>query len=76
MSQTAVVSGSQDADEELIAFDDDIRMAILDSSPSSKIADMIKAKKIKTLTGSALDKVRKGITTLEEVIRVTGQDVE
>ncbi len=56
---------------QVIAFDDDIRTAILDSKSSVEINALIKEKKMGTLMSSALEKAQGGITTLEEVIRVT-----
>lgn len=57
---------------EIIAFDDEIRSVILGSPNLSELLDVIKKKNIKSLTQRGMDKVLQGLTTISEVIRVTG----
>jgi len=58
---------------EVIRFDDELRSLILENAPVSSIHKVIREnKKIKTLHDTAIQKVRDGITTAEEVIRITG----
>lgn len=57
---------------EIIPFDDEeIRFAIVEKMHLSEMFSAIQKKKIKTLRESAMEKVYQGITTFEEVIRVT-----
>ena len=56
-------------------IDDDIRELILKKLSNDQIKDfIIKEKGFRTLRDDALDKWLKGITTLEEVIRVTTEE--
>lgn len=58
---------------EVIPFDNEIRALILEEKPRFlEMVRLLQSKKIKALTESAMDKVYQGITTLQEVIRVTG----
>lgn len=56
---------------EVVVFDDDIRTKILAAGTSQEMNALLKEKQVKSLRGSAIDKVKQGVTTLEEVIRVT-----
>ncbi len=55
---------------EILIVDDDIRKAVTSSADSESIKKIAVSKGMKTLMESGLEKVRKGITTLEEVMRV------
>jgi len=57
---------------ELIVLDEEIRALIISKTSSNVIKDAAIKKGMKTLKDSGLEKVRQGITTLEEVIRVAG----
>ena len=60
---------------EVVMIDDDIRELILKKLSNDQIKDfIIKEKGFRTLRDDALDKWLKGITTLEEVIRVTTEE--
>ena len=60
---------------EVLMIDDDIRELILKKVSSDQIKDfVIKEKGFKTLRDNAIEKWLEGMTTLEEVIRVTTQD--
>lgn len=61
---------------EVVTLDDDLRSAILKSLPEDEIRGLLKEKNIKSLLGSGVDKVIQGITTPEEIIRVTGGKIE
>ena len=59
---------------EVVSFDEDFRDAVIEEKPLETLKALLREKKIKSLLGSAVDKVVEGITTPEEVIRVTGGD--
>jgi type II secretory ATPase GspE/PulE/Tfp pilus assembly ATPase PilB-like protein len=61
---------------EVVAFDDEFRGAILRSEAEDQLRALLKAKGVKSLLGSGIDKVVQGITTPSEVIRVTGGKVD
>lgn len=56
---------------ELLRMDDDIRAAIISRSSAAAIRQISISKKMRTLRQDAIDKVKMGQTTIEEVIRVT-----
>jgi len=56
---------------ELLEIDDDIRQLILKKSSSSEIMTTAKTKGMRTLQEDGLEKALAGITSLEEVVRVT-----
>ncbi len=56
---------------ELLKIDDDIRAAIISRSSAATIRQIAVKKGMRTLRQDALDKVRMGLTTIEEVMRVT-----
>ena len=58
---------------EVIPFDEEVRFAIVEKMHLSEMFSAIQKKKIKTLRESAMEKVYQGITTVEEVIRVTSR---
>ena len=55
---------------ELLIIDDDIRKLITQNADSETVKKIAKEKGMKTLLEDGIDKVKKGITTLEEVLRV------
>ncbi|MCL6630270.1 MAG: type II secretion system protein GspE, partial [Armatimonadetes bacterium] len=59
---------------ELLVIDDCIRSLILSRAPASEIRDAACARGMRTLRQDGWIKVKKGITTVEEVVRVTQQD--
>lgn len=56
---------------ELLRMDDDIRAAIISRSSAAAIRQIAIKRGMRTLRQDALDKVKAGQTTIEEVIRVT-----
>jgi type IV pilus assembly protein PilB len=56
---------------ELLKMDDDIRSAIIARSSAATIRQIAIEKGMRTLRQDALEKVKAGLTTIEEVIRVT-----
>jgi len=59
---------------ELLVIDEDIRDMIMKGLPSTKIKERARAKGMKTLIESGWNKVKLGITTPEEILRVTEAD--
>lgn len=57
---------------QVVPFDEDIRIAIIESKPVDYIRSLLKEKKVKSLLESGIDKIVEGVSTPEEVIRVTG----
>lgn len=57
---------------ELIVLDEEFRSLIVSKASSTVIKDVAIKKGMKTLKDSGIDKVIKGITTIEEVLRVAG----
>lgn len=57
---------------EIIDIDDEIRASILDSQSSTAIVEILTKKNIITLRNAAFQKAKKGITTIDEVLRVVG----
>ena len=55
---------------EILTFDQELRDAILRGKSHGEILELAKSKGLKTLENSAMDKVRAGITTVEEMHRV------
>jgi len=60
---------------EIVPFDKDFRAHIIAQKPLSELNLIIKEKNIETLQEAAFAKVREGVTTLEEVIRVVGRPI-
>nr|WP_247655993.1 GspE/PulE family protein [Hydrogenophaga aromaticivorans] len=56
---------------EILLLDDELRELIVQGAPVKRIKDHARQRGFATLQGSALALVRKGLTTLEEVRRVT-----
>lgn len=61
---------------ELLIIDEDIRDMIMKGLPSPKIKEKARAKGTKTLIESGWHKVKLGVTTPEEILRVTEMDEE
>jgi len=59
---------------EFLVIDDDIKEMILKMLSSEEIKKKAVSKGMKTLQMSGLDKVKEGITTVEEIIRVTQKE--
>ncbi|MCE5199392.1 MAG: ATPase, T2SS/T4P/T4SS family [Armatimonadota bacterium] len=56
---------------ELLLMDDDIRAAIIARDSAAQIRQIAMSKGMRTLRQDALEKVKAGLTTIEEVMRVT-----
>ncbi len=56
---------------ELLVLDDDLREMVTKNCLFSEIKDCVRKNGMKTLQEDGFDKVKKGITTIEEVLRVT-----
>ncbi|MCY1395794.1 Type II secretion system protein E [compost metagenome] len=56
---------------ELLRLDDDLRQLIIERQPISRIKDLAVRRGLRLLRTSALELVREGRTTLEEINRVT-----
>ena len=56
---------------ELLKADDDIRVAIIGRNSAAAIRQIAMEKGMRSLRQDALDKVKAGVTTIEEVMRVT-----
>ena len=57
---------------ELLAVDDAIRKLILNKSDSNKISSCANNEKMKTLLDDGINKVEKGIISLEELLKIIG----
>ncbi len=58
---------------EVLNIDEDIKKLIkMDTASEQEIINFLKKKEMKFLLDDALDKIKKGLTTFEEVIRVLG----
>jgi len=57
---------------EIIEIDDEIRANIYDAQPSVVILEILKKKNIMNLRTAAFEKVKKGVTTIDEALRVIG----
>lgn len=57
---------------EVVRFDADIRSHILSKGSIASFHTLLEEKQIKTLRVTAIEKARRGITTIEEVLRVVG----
>lgn len=56
---------------EIFVIDDDLRQLILRSAIEKELTELARAKGMKTLRENAVQKVLQGVTTLEEMYRVT-----
>lgn len=61
---------------EVVYLDEEIQTGIIEHQPASSIREINKRKKIKSMREVALEKVASGITTIDEVVRVLGQEIE
>ncbi len=59
---------------ELLMVDDNVREMVMDRVSAGKMKQYILSKGMKTLRDDGLDKAHRGLTTLEEVIRVTKEN--
>jgi general secretion pathway protein E len=59
---------------ELLVVDDDIRGMITEKTDAQSIKNLAASKGMRALRADGIEKVLKGITTLEEVLRVTQRD--
>ena len=57
---------------ELFSFNDDIRRLIIDKASEEAILAQAKKDGLKTISYSAMSKVAEGVTTLDEVLRISG----
>ena len=57
---------------EIVDVDSEIRGSIFDAPPSSVVLDLLKKKNAKNLRVAAFNKVKDGVTTIDEALRVTG----
>jgi len=60
---------------EVVYFDEEIKSSIIERQPPSRLSDIIKKKKIRSLRDSGMEKVFQGITTTEEISRVLGVEM-
>ncbi len=61
---------------EMLMLDDDIRQLIMDQAPASRIKREAVAKGMETLRANGWAQVSAGVTTIDEVLRVTQDDRE
>ncbi len=61
---------------ELMLVDDTVRHLIIDKSDSATIKEAAVAKGMRTLKGEGAARVVQGLTTTEEVVRITQQSIE
>lgn len=59
---------------ELLVMDDDIRQRVLEKTTAGNIKKDALAKGMKTLRNDGWDKVIQGLTTMEEIVRVTQEE--
>ncbi len=59
---------------EVLGFDDKLREMVIDRASIDEIRRYAASQGMKTLREDAIEKHKKGITTMEEVIRVTSED--
>ena len=57
---------------EILEVDEEIRAKIFDSAPSSVVLELLKKKNIMNLRTAGFEKAKRGITTIDEVLRVVG----
>lgn len=61
---------------EIVYFDEEIQASIIEHKPASFIREIIKKKSNRSIRDSAAEKIAQGITTVEEVIRVLGVEID
>jgi len=59
---------------EVLVLDDELREAIFQQVPSSRLKEMARQRGMRLMREQALDAVKEGQTTLEEINRVTFAD--
>ena len=57
---------------EIVEVDDELRASIFDSRPSAEILEMMRKKNVISLRTAGFEKAKKGVTTIDEVLRVVG----
>lgn len=57
---------------EVVSFDDEIKSHIMEGKNLAQLSDLLKKKEVKGLWDAMINKVSRGITTLEEALRVIG----
>jgi general secretion pathway protein E len=60
---------------ELLVVDDEVRSLVMKSADAATIRRAVTAKGMNTLREDGADKVVEGITTIEEILRVTQEDL-
>ncbi len=60
---------------EVVYFDEEVKVSIIEHKPPSYISEIIRRKKTKSLIDAAMEKVFQGITTIEETTRVLGVQI-
>jgi len=61
---------------EVLSIDRDIKQAIIDRAPAGRLREMAVERGMRTLRMDAVEKLKNGVTTLDEVTRVTADDEE
>ena len=59
---------------EIMIMDDAVRSQLMKSTEATKLKKIAMSRGMKTLRDDGVDKVFKGITTMEEVLRVTAEE--
>ena len=57
---------------EVVHFDQDIKICIIEKRPASELVKLLQSKQVKSLKEAAIEKVKEGITTEEELTRIIG----
>jgi len=60
---------------EIVYFDEEVKVSIIEHKPPSYISEIIRRKKTKSLIDAAMEKVFQGVTTIEETTRVLGVQI-
>ncbi len=60
---------------EFLPVDDEIRNHIADKTPANKLRDIALAKGMVSLRQNGIEKIKRGVTTVEEILRVTQDTV-
>jgi general secretion pathway protein E len=60
---------------ELLVVDDDVRALVMKNADAASIRREATAKGMNTLRQDGADKVMSGVTTIEEILRVTQEDL-
>ena len=59
---------------EVLVLDDDLREAILQQAPTGQLKEMARRRGLRAMREQAIEAVKQGQTTLEEINRVTFAD--